>query len=139
MQPGQPCKHCRAEGCGIYESRPQDPCVEFKCAWLQDGDKIPETLKPNECGAILMLDRDWHGRKNIRAVPAGVSIPAKTLEQLKALAVELKLPLLFSERLVENNKFIGQKGLGFGPASFIEAVKTVVLPQDVMRFDKAES
>ena len=138
MYPGKPCHYCTSEGCGIYESRPQDPCVEFQCGWLKEENKVPQNLKPSECGAILMLDRDWHGRKNIRAVPAGESIPEATIEQLKELALELKLPLIFAERLVENGKFIGQKSMGFGPPSFIQAVKTEVLPQDVMRFDKPD-
>lgn len=139
MYPGKPCHYCTSDGCGIYESRPQNPCIDFQCAWLKEEDKIPENLKPIECGAIVMLDRDWNGRKVIRAVPAGAAIPHETFEQLKKLVLDLKMPLLFGERMVENNKFIGHRSLGYGPPSFIEAVKTAVLPEDVMQFDKPET
>jgi len=85
---------------------------------------MPLHMKPSECGAIVMLDRLWHGRKVIRAVPTGEKIPAETLEWLMALAREKALPLLYSEHTFRNGRFVSKKKLGYGPPSFIKAVKT---------------
>lgn len=49
--PGRKCDFCLSRGCEIYEKRPQEPCVSYRCAWLR-GD-TPAWLKPSECGAIL--------------------------------------------------------------------------------------
>ena len=81
------------------------------------------------------MDRDWHGKKVIRAVPAGAKIPADTIEWLKSFAREQSLPLLFFERLFDKKgKYAGQKKLGYGPPSFIRAVETEVEPEDVTMF-----
>jgi hypothetical protein len=134
MKPGTPCIHATKQGCGIYEKRPENPCVTFNCGWLQEQHNMPEHMKPSECGAIVLFDRKWHDKKVIRAVPTGNKIPADTLEWLQALARELSLPLLFSEHIFENNVYIGKKKLGYGPPSFIRAVETEVGPEDVMMY-----
>lgn len=131
MMPGKPCIHATKEGCGIYEKRPENPCKTFKCGWLQDEYEMPGHMKPSESGAIVMFDRHWHGRKVIRAVPTGEKIPAETLEWLMALAREKGLPLLFSEHQFKDGKFAGKKKIGYGPPSFIKAVKTEPGDEDV--------
>jgi len=90
-------------------------------------------MKPSLCGAIVLLGRRWHGRKVIRAVPIGQRIPPKTLEWLMAYSRKQAVPLLFSERLFKNNRFIGKKFIGYGPQDFIHAVQTEVGPEDIMR------
>jgi hypothetical protein len=91
-------------------------------------------MKPSECGAIVLLDRNWHGRKVIRAVPAGEKIPIDTLEWLKGYAREQSSPLLFSERIFKNGKQIGIRKIGYGPPSFVRAVELEVGPEDIMMF-----
>jgi hypothetical protein len=78
-----------------------------------------------------MFDRLWHGRKVIQAVPTGEKMPAETLEWLMALAREKNLPLLFSEHLFEEGSIIGKKKIGYGPPSFINAVKMEPGDEDV--------
>ena len=134
MKPGTPCIHATEQGCGIYQKRPENPCVAFKCGWLQDEHHMPEHMKPSECGAIVLFDRKWREKKVIRAVPTGQKIPENTLEWLRALARELSLPLLYSEHIFEDNVYIGKKKLGYGPAAFIRAVETEVGPEDIMMF-----
>jgi hypothetical protein len=131
MMPGTPCVHVTQMGCGIYEKRPHNPCVTFRCGWLKGDHDMPEHMKPSECGAIVMFDRLWHGRKVIRAVPTGEKIPAATLEWLMALAREQNLPLLFSEHEFENGRFMRKKKIGYGPPSFINAVKMEPGDEDV--------
>ena len=134
MEPGLPCVHSTKQGCGIYARRPETPCVSFECGWLQPQHKMPEHMKPSECGAIVIFDRPWHDRNVIRAVPTGTKIPADTLEWLMALSRERSLPLLFGERILENGVYIGRRDIGYGPASFIRAVKYAVGPEDIIMF-----
>jgi len=131
VMPGKPCVHATEQGCGIYAKRPHNPCVIFKCGWLQGLHDMPEHMRPSEAGAIVIFNRLWHGREVIRAVPTGEKIPADTLEWLMALSKKLSLPLLFSEHEFKDGRFIGKKKLGYGPPSFIEAVKTEPGPDDV--------
>jgi hypothetical protein len=134
LRPGTPCVNCTKQGCGIYEKRPKDPCVSFKCAWLQEKHQLPESMKPSECGAIVLLGRSWHGRKIIRAVPAGEKIPFDTLEWLKGYAREQSLPLLFVEFIFKNGKHIGIRRVGYGPPSFVRAAEVAIEPEDIMMF-----
>lgn len=56
MHKGKPCHFISInKGCTIYAKRPHDPCVTFKCEWLQNAD-IPEWMKPNEIQAIFKTD-----------------------------------------------------------------------------------
>jgi hypothetical protein len=95
---------------------------------------MPEHMKPSECGAIVMLDRRWHDRKIITAVPTGRKIPANTLEWLLEFSREQSTPLIFIEFLVEDGKYMGKRKTGYGPPSFIHAVETEVEPEDIIKF-----
>ena len=133
MKPGTPCVNCTEQGCNIYEKRPENPCVSFRCGWLAMPGKIAEHMKPSECGAILVLST-WKGQRVIYANPIGKKIPGDTLEWLMTFARESSLPLVFIERLTEGGKYIGVKKTGYGPPSFIRDVETMVLPKDIMMF-----
>lgn len=131
FSPGNPCKHCTAAGCGIYATRPVDPCRTFKCAWLQDGSPMPDHLRPDKSLAIVQLNRKWKGRDIISATPVGATIPQETLDWLMAYAREQNRPLLFLENLFEDGKFIGYKQTGYGPPDFVQAVKNSIGLGDV--------
>ena len=90
-------------------------------------------MKPSVCGAIVLLGRQWHGRKVIRAVPTSEKIPPKTLEWLMTYSKKQTLPLLFSEHLFKNGHFLGKKFIGYGPPDFVHAVKTKIGPEDIMK------
>jgi len=134
MGPGTPCVHCTAQGCAIYDNRPEKPCRTFRCAWLAEGDAVPENMRPNQCGAIVMFDRKWNGWRIIYAVPTGDKIPQETMEWLIAYASEKKIPLLFHENLVRDGKYYGVRNLGYGPPAFQEHVRTAIGPEDIMTF-----
>ena len=134
MRPWKPCIYSKEQGCEIYETRPENPCKVFECAWLQDKHRLPEHMKPSECGAIVLLDRNWRGSKVIRAVPAGKKIPNETLEWLMAYARKQSLPLLFSEFIFENGEFKGKRKVGYGPPSFVREVEMGLGPEDIMMF-----
>lgn len=50
---GKPCHFIAiGKGCTVYEKRPKDPCVSYKCAWLTNED-IPEWMRPSDIDAII--------------------------------------------------------------------------------------
>lgn len=75
--PGRKCHFCAANGCSIYETRPVDPCVNFRCAWLAD-PKIPEWMKPSECDAII-VSRKMNGFDYIDITEAGGRLDSRIL------------------------------------------------------------
>ncbi len=133
IKPGVPCVHSTKQGCAVYENRPKDPCVNFKCVWLQGETEWPEHMKPNVCGAIVRF-HEWRGRHVMRADPVGRKIPSETLEWLMAFASKESIPLMFVELLIEDGKYSGLKTTGYGPPSFVHAVKTMLKPEDIIKF-----
>jgi len=50
---GNPCHYIEiGKGCTIYAKRPKDPCVTYRCQWL-DNLEIPEWFKPDKINAII--------------------------------------------------------------------------------------
>ena len=133
IKPGTPCVNCTKQGCKIYETRPKNPCVSFKCGWLIEPDKFPEHMKPSKCGAIIVFSQ-WGDKGVVKATPVGEKIPSDTLEWLMAFAREHSLPLMFNEHLFEDGKYIGLTKKLYGPQSFIREEDTRITPEDIMRF-----
>jgi len=79
MYAGKACAHCQSEGCAIYETRPEEPCRTFKCAWLQDEVAFPAEMRPDQCGAIVLSARYWKEWNVMRAMPVGPIIPEERL------------------------------------------------------------
>ena len=48
---GRPCFFLN-KGCSIYDTRPQEPCRSYKCAWLDDM-QFPEWMKPDLVNVII--------------------------------------------------------------------------------------
>ena len=48
---GRPCFFLN-KGCSIYDTRPQEPCRSYKCAWLDDM-QFPEWMKPDLANVII--------------------------------------------------------------------------------------
>lgn len=133
MEPGKPCQHCTAAGCAIYPDRPEQPCVVFKCAWLKDDSPMPENMRPDQCGAIVMTNREWNGTKVTMVAPTGIEVPEETLEWLKAYARQTGIPLMFRENRFRDGKYAGIRLMGYGPGWFVTAVKDMIRPEDVFR------
>ena len=131
VKPGKPCGNLCASGCGIYEQRPKDPCQDFRCAWLQEDSPLPDHLRPDQCGAIVMLDRNWHGWQTIRAMPVGENIPEPTLDWLKQYAQQSGRPLIFSAIRRTESSLERTPETGFGPPAFVEAVRLSITPADI--------
>jgi hypothetical protein len=77
MYPGHPCRHCTGKGCAIYANRPQDPCINFICGWVQADSPLPEDMRPDRAGVIVLLGRQWQGWPIIDAIPMGQTIPKR--------------------------------------------------------------
>jgi hypothetical protein len=134
MRPGKPCAHCRSGGCAIYDSRPEDPCRVFQCAWLQDEEAFPDELRPDKSGAIILSARYWKEWNVLRATPVGASVPQATLEWLRLYTESRELPLIFYERECIDGVYT-QRGrqLAYGPPDFSAAMQEMV-----MRFGHAQ-
>ena len=54
MKRSKPCHFlgCKNTRCTIYEERPEEPCRNFNCVWLKDGD-VPEWMKPELSNVII--------------------------------------------------------------------------------------
>jgi len=52
MYRGKPCVFVGPGSCSIYEERPHEPCVTYRCVWLSDIN-VPLWMKPSESGVIL--------------------------------------------------------------------------------------
>ena len=58
------CPHCiRAEGCGIYETRPGS-CREFQCMYTTNATLTP-AWKPSECKFVMRFEPGGGGRLSI--------------------------------------------------------------------------
>ena len=61
MHAGQHCHFLREGACTIYDERPQSPCRNFVCAWLQPDSPFPEHFRPDKLGVIIVPMR-WRER-----------------------------------------------------------------------------
>ena len=125
MEPGKPCRHKRADGCAIYDTRPEKPCRTFSCAWLLDELSYPEAMRPDKSKVILSDVGEWEGWRVISAAPVGDHIPEQTLAVLRDLCLSRQFALLYCnfERLGE--QFTGRGHVHcYGPPEFMKALST---------------
>ncbi len=120
VYPGHPCPHSTGNGCDDYENRPKDPCHDFKCGWILPNSPLPEWMKPNNAKVIVIFKKlKWNGIPVDLAVPVGKRIPPRSLEWLKQFSEKNMRPLVFTEQVVENGRFLKQQKLmAYGPPAF---------------------
>ncbi len=78
MGPGKPCHFKTKNGCGIYASRPADPCKGFKCVWKMTSI-VPAEFKPDQVG-MIMIENAIDGIPYVYIVPAGNEISLEILD-----------------------------------------------------------
>ena len=101
---GKPCHFISiGNGCSVYATRPKDPCVSFKCAWL-DNLEIPEWFKPDQINAIIKFD-EIKGIKRMVAIEAGEVLQSKVLSWLIQYAISNQLN--FAWQINGNFNWIG--------------------------------
>lgn len=75
--PGSKCHYLGENCCTIYETRPVNPCQDFKCAWLIDED-IPVWLKPS-ISKVLIINRKIDEYDYWEVLEAGSKIDSEAL------------------------------------------------------------
>jgi hypothetical protein len=110
VYPGKPCPFSSGHHCTIYETRPQDPCRAFICGWLAHNSPLPDWMRPDRAGVILLAANfAWRDLRVDVAVPVGDGIKPEALEWLKAFASTQGRPLLYR---------IAEDWYAFGPPDF---------------------
>lgn len=113
----KPCRHCTREGCDIYVARPAG-CRSFTCGWLSAQSHLPEFMRPDQCGVILLLNRlHWRSVPVDLAVAVERRIPAQTLAWLIAYARQHRRPLIYQ---------VDEEWEGVGPHEFGQALRRAV-------------
>jgi uncharacterized cysteine cluster protein YcgN (CxxCxxCC family) len=76
--PGKPCHFIAiGTGCTVYDNRPKEPCVSYKCLWLTNED-MPEWMKPSDINSIIDIRHiDVYQYLNLKE--AGSSVQARVL------------------------------------------------------------
>lgn len=120
---GNPCSHICEKGCGIYETRPPNPCSIFTCGWLDKKSPLPDWMRSDKSKAIILLNRKWRTYRVMVAIPVGRRIPQRTLNWLEEYWKKNQQPVVYLERGKEKGKFINKKIIyGFGSKKFIEEI-----------------
>lgn len=127
MSPGNPCQHLCANRCSIYPERPQNPCRDFDCGWKLPGSPMPDDMRPDRCGAIVILGQDWHQWPAIRAVPVGWAIPEHTLRRIKAYTIAQRMVLIYHQHEQCDGVLIQTHKVGFGPPDFMAEFREAML------------
>jgi hypothetical protein len=110
VRPGKPCPFSSGRHCTIYDTRPQDPCRAFICGWLAASSPLPEWMRPDRAGVILLAASfAWRGLTVDVAVPVNDGPRPEALEWLQSFATAQGRPLLYR---------IGEEWYAFGPPEF---------------------
>ena len=108
MFPGRPC-HFRGEHrCTIYERRPQEPCRDFACGWLQPGSPFPDHWRPDRLG-VMVIPMRWRGREAYVLRSAGRDPDAALIAWMQELSRRTGRPFFYE---------IGGERFGYGPPEF---------------------
>lgn len=122
MKPGTPCffrgEHC----CSIYERRPQHPCRDFVCGWLQPGSPFPEDWRPDKVG-VMVIPMRWRGRDAYVLRSAGRDPDPEMIRWMEAMSARLERPFFYE---VAGERF------GFGPPEFQQEMSERVARGEVL-------
>lgn len=104
FQPGRPCFYLQ-NNCGIYETRPENPCQTYKCVWLADSS-LPLWMRPDKSKAIV-TEREIEGIKYWDVSECGQTLSSEVLSYLVMWAIDNQTNLQYR---INNGPFkIGQK------------------------------
>jgi hypothetical protein len=110
VRPGKPCPFSSGHDCSIYATRPQDPCREFICGWLDRNSPLPQWMRPDKAGLILLpANFTWRGLRVDVAVPVDQGPKTKALEWLKTFSFANGRLLLYG---------VKDEWYAFGPPDF---------------------
>jgi hypothetical protein len=115
VHPGKPCRHCTGQGCAIHGRHPRDPCQLFLCGWLEPTSPLPDWMRPDKAGLVLLPAKlAWRGLRVDVAVPTGSGPARKALHWLQEFSRRRQRPLLYQ---------LGTDWYAFGPPEFQLEIK----------------
>jgi len=115
VYPGKPCPFCSGQGCTIHGRHPRDPCQQFVCGWLAATSPLPEWMRPDKAGLVLLpANFLWRGLPVDVAVPTGAGPKQKALRWLQDFSRRRGRPLLYR---------LGEDWYAFGPVEFQAEIK----------------
>lgn len=135
MTPGNPCRHFDGSGCSIYPARPVHPCRTFNCGWIVARPPLPDDMRPDQCGAIVILGQNWKKWRVVRVVPAGWFIPDATLARIKNFSRSRDMPLIYHQFEQEKGVHVLTHRMCFGPPDFVTAFRDALEKEDAGRDD----
>lgn len=101
----KPCEHVTDNGCGLGEKKPQNPCKDFKCAWLKYPHRFTDDMRPDLSGCIINLHAAIFEDYDVaEAIPIKETINDKTKQELIAWSKRHKHPLIIKEIHYDNEK-----------------------------------
>jgi len=108
MEPGTPCFFRGEHTCTIYERRPQSPCRNFICGWLQPDSPFPESFRPDKIG-VMVIPMKWRGHPAYVLRSAGRDPDPDMLSWMREYSLRTLTPFFYE---VKGERF------GFGPPEF---------------------
>ena len=108
MKPGVACHFRGDHACTIYERRPQHPCRDFVCGWLQASSPFPEEWRPDRIG-VMVIPMKWRGHTAYVLRSAGRDPDAALIAWMEAFAHRTGAPFFYE---------IAGERFGFGPEDF---------------------
>ncbi|WP_293780014.1 SEC-C metal-binding domain-containing protein [uncultured Oxalicibacterium sp.] len=110
MRPGVRCHFVRDGGCTIYETRPESPCRQFECGWVDADSPFPEEFKPTKLGVII-VKTTWRGLPAYRLAHAGRDLNEAELAWFMRFAEQTSRPFFYEQN---------GETTGYGPQAFVE-------------------
>ena len=108
MKPGTPCFFRGDKCCSIYERRPQHPCRDFVCGWLQPGSPFPDDFRPDQLG-VMVISMKWRGREAYVLRSTLRDPDEKLLAWMREMSLRTQRPFFYE---------IAGERFGFGPPEF---------------------
>jgi len=122
MKPGTPCHFRGDHCCTIYERRPQHPCRNFICGWLQPGGPFPDDWRPDKVG-VMVIPMKWRGQEAYVLRSAGRDPDAGVIGWMEVMSTRLKRPFFYE---------VGGERFGFGPPEFQQEMAERVARGDAL-------
>ena len=109
------CSFLKENKCSIYESRPEDPCKNYSCMWLND-ESIPDFMRP-DIAHVVLTQKSINDTYYVEAREAArKTMTAATLANVIMFAYQSKQNILY---------FVDGKRRWMGEPKFDQAMKRI--------------
>jgi hypothetical protein len=92
--PGQPCFFKSSAGCSVYSERPQDPCKNFECVWVENNSPLPSWMKPSEINCMIVRET-FEGVPQLTVYEAGSKLDSSVLSWIVTYCLNKKINLVY--------------------------------------------